>query len=87
MFDVILWQINICYCWQVFGEPFFRNTDDAGPILESKGMGPIFQKKKKRGTKKGKIFENLGKNVQNLKIFWKREDDCVRLLHTIKLLE
>ena len=22
--------------------------------------------------KKGKIFENLGKNVQNLKIFWKR---------------
>ena len=54
MFDVILWKINICYCWQVFGEPFFRNTDDAGPILESKGMGPIFQKKKKGGTKKGK---------------------------------
>ena len=31
-------------------------------ILESKGMGAIFQKK-------GKIFENLVKNVQNLKIF------------------
>ena len=37
----------------------------SGPILESKGMRAIFQK---RG-KKGKIFENLGKNVPNLKIF------------------
>ena len=37
----------------------------AGPILESKDMCAIFQKK----DKKGKIFENLGKNVQNLKIF------------------
>ena len=33
-----------------------------GPILESKGMRAIFQKK-------GQIFEILGKNVQNLKIF------------------
>ena len=33
----------------------------SGPILESKGMRAIFQKT-------GKIFENLGKNVQNLKI-------------------
>ena len=36
-----------------------RNT---GPILESKD---IFQKK---SAKRGKIFKNLGKNVQNLKI-------------------
>ena len=35
---------------------------NAEPILESKGMRAIFQKK-------GKIFENLGKYVQNLKIF------------------
>ena len=33
-----------------------------GPILESKGMRAVFQKK-------GKILESLGKNVQNLKIF------------------
>ena len=36
-----------------------------GPILESKGMLANFQKKK---AKKGKIFENFDKNVQNLKI-------------------
>ena len=47
-----------------------------GPILESKGMSAIFQKMGKKSTKKcqkmlktGKIFKNLGKNVQNLKIF------------------
>ena len=45
-----------------------------GPILESRGMHTIFQKK-------GKIFENLGKNVQNLKIFLKKTITCVRLSH------
>ena len=43
-----------------------------GPILESKGMHVIFQKKCKKIFKKdknGKIFENLGKNVRNLKMF------------------
>ena len=40
-----------------------------GPILESKGMGVIFQKKGKEILKNSKIFENLGQNVQNLKIF------------------
>ena len=39
------------------------------PILESKGMCTIFNKKGKKMFKKGKIFENLGKNLQNLKIF------------------
>ena len=47
----------------------------AGLILESKGMRAIFQKngkkKKKKKTKKGKILENLGKNVQNLNYFEK----------------
>ena len=48
-----------------------------GSIVESKGMREIFQKKgKEKG--KGKIFENLGKNVQNLKIFWKRTASRVR---------
>ena len=44
-----------------------RNS--TGPILESWGMGAIFQQKAKEMLKKGKIFENLDKNVQNLKIF------------------
>ena len=42
------------------------------PILESKGVCAIFQKKGKKRAKKSKTFENLSKNVQNLKIFWKR---------------
>ena len=41
----------------------------AGPILESKGMPAIFQKKGKKRVKKSKIYETLGKNVQNSKIF------------------
>ena len=42
----------------------------AGPVLESKGMHAIFSEKgQKKRANKGKIFENLGKNVQNLKIF------------------
>ena len=41
-------------------------------ILESKGMGAIFQKRQKI-LKKSKIFENLGENVQNLNIFGKRQ--------------
>ena len=32
-------------------------------------MGAIFKKKGNEMFKKGKIFENLGKNVQHLKIF------------------
>ena len=43
--------------------------DLAGPILESKGIHEIVQKKGKTRAKKGNIFENLGKNIQNLKIF------------------
>ena len=53
------------------------------PYLESKGMHAIFQKKGKKGKKmfkKGKIFENLGQNVQNLKIFWKRAGYYMQLL-------
>ena len=52
-----------------------------GPILESKGMCAIFQKKGKKGqnnVKKGKTFENLGKNVPNLKIFQKRAGDYMQ---------
>ena len=39
------------------------------PGLERKGMRAIFRKKGKKRAKKGKIFENFGKNIQNLKIF------------------
>ena len=40
-------------------------------------MGAILQKKGEEILKKGKIFENLGKNVQNFKILWKRAGDCM----------
>ena len=52
-----------------------------GPILESKGLHEIFQKKDKKRADEGKIFKNLDKNVPNLKIFRKWEASCVRLLH------
>ena len=54
-----------------------------GSILERKGMCGIFQKKRAKKKKKGEILENLGKNVQSLKIFWKKASDCVWLLHAI----
>ena len=38
-------------------------------ILESKSMPAIFHKKAKKKTEKDKIFENLSKNVENLKKF------------------
>ena len=40
-------------------------------------MGAIFQEKGKEMLKKGKIFNKLGKDVQNLKIFQKRAGDCM----------
>ena len=40
-----------------------------GPILERKGMGATLKKNGKEMFKKCEIFENLGKNVQNLKMF------------------
>ena len=42
-----------------------------------------FFRKRGKNFKKGNLFENLGKNVQNLKIFWKKADDCVQLSHAI----
>ena len=52
---------------RTYGNPknllsLFPSQLKSGPIPESKGMGAIFQKK-------DKMFENLGKNVQYLKIF------------------
>ena len=44
-------------------------------------MYAIFQKKGKKGANKHEIFENLGKNVQNLKIFRKAADSWVQLSH------
>ena len=52
----------------------------AGPILEIKGMGVIFKKE-------GKIFENLGKIVWNLKFFLKRGRWLHALITCNKLLE
>ena len=41
----------------------------SGPVIESKGMGTNFQKKSQEMLENDTIFENLGNNVQNLKIF------------------
>ena len=62
--------------------------DISGPILESAWVW-FSRKTTKMGKKmlnkgiKSKIFENLGKNVQHLKIIWKRAGDCVQLSHAI----
>ena len=47
--------------------PFLKEAQSAypGPILESKGTHVILQQKDKSSAN----IENLGKNVQNLKIF------------------
>ena len=42
------------------------------------GHGCDFSEKGQRNVEKGKIFENLGKNVQNLKMFLKKAGDCMR---------
>ena len=52
-----------------------HKNEHSRPILEVKGMGSISWKKDKEMLKKDKIFENLGGNVKNLKIFWKKEGD------------
>ena len=45
-----------------------KNVVIAGHTLERTGMHAIFSGKGQK-AKNGKIFENLGKNIQNLKIF------------------
>ena len=57
-----------------------------GPILESKGMHAIFQKKDKKMFKKDKIFENLGKNAKFENIFKKGRSLCA-IIACNKLLE
>ena len=50
--------------------------------LFQKECDAIFVRFLRKNAKKGKIFENVGKNVKNLKIFLKRAASCVRLSHT-----
>ena len=52
----------------------------SGPVLESKGICAIFQKK-------CKIYENLANNVQNLKIFWKKGSLICATIACMKMLE
>ena len=49
-------------------------------------MHTIFSEKGKKTVKKGKkgkMFLNLGKNVQKLKYLEKKAGDCVKLSHAI----
>ena len=41
-------------------------------------MGAISQKMGREMLKKGKIFGNLGENVQSLKMLWKNAGDCMQ---------
>ena len=52
--------------------------------FRKQGHACDFSEEGQKKVKKCKIFENLGKNVQNLKISWKRAGDCVWLLKAIK---
>ena len=58
-----------------------------GPFQKVRARVRFFRKFQKMGKKKmlrkGKKFENLGKNVQNLKIFSRRAGDCVQSSHVI----
>ena len=75
--DIYYWvHLNRFPCWQEFSilQKMHKN-EHSRPILEVKGMGAMSQKKDNEMLKKGKIFENLGENVKNLKIFWKNEGD------------
>ena len=62
----IMFYFTCISCWTLVPER---------PILKSKCMRAIFQKKGKKGQqmlKKGTIFEDFGKYVRNWKIFLKR---------------
>ena len=48
---------------------YFKKNIHLGLILETKGIGVVLQRKRKDLLKKGKIFENLDRNVLNLNIF------------------
>ena len=69
----------------------FKIAYCTGPFLEGKGMSAIFQKKSKKMLKKGKIFEDLYKNVQNLKkkkkFFLKKGRRMHAIIACNKLLE
>ena len=56
--------------------------------LKNSVVGKVYSRKKEHAcdlseerAKKGKIFEDLSKNVQNLKICLRRAVSCVRLSH------
>ena len=72
---------GLCTVWDCYDNikiKLWSRISISGSILESKDMCAVFQKK---GQKKGKMFENLDKNIQNLKIFWKRAASYMHLLH------
>ena len=63
---------DLCGNLYIFWLPIiFHLQEIPGPVLESKCMGAIFQKKGKKMLTKGKIFANLGKNIW--KYFEKRQ--------------
>ena len=56
-------EVVICMDYSENSKNKWQNEITLEPILESKGMHSIFQKKTKKWANKGKIFEKLAKNV------------------------
>ena len=72
LLEMFYHYFKLCFLLQIVIFLSSASSDfeiQAGPILESKDMGAVFQKKDKEMLKKEKILGNMGKNVQNLKIF------------------
>ena len=67
----------------------FVHVEDVHPrhILESKGYMRLFRKRVKKDQKSGEIFENLDKNVKNLKIFCKKGSFMRAFIACMKQLE
>ena len=66
------------YLYKFAHHPHLENS--SGAYSRKKEHACNFQKKGIKGQRRS-IFENFGKIVQNLKIFWKRAASCLRILH------
>ena len=64
-----MWMAALCY--------FMAYSRKSGYVCN-------FWEKGQKMLKKDNIFENLGKNIQNLKIFWKKAGDCMQILHCVQ---
>ena len=62
---------NFLSFWTIFCPRKYGHACDFLEKGQKKGKKMLIKEKK------SKMFENLGKNVQNLEIFWKTTGDCM----------